>query len=832
MKYHALVGVVARIAGLATLFTCGLLTSAAAAPRGQGDASINSQSNDGPVRLARFKSVRGDVSWRPDDQSEWSQAVSNLPLRQGAQISVANGSRAEVQFDDGSHLWMGSGAVVTLRSLYSDSEGEFTELTLHNGTVGLGLRNDRSVYQVDTSFLAVDSAGPARFRIDSKYGVQVRDRQGRITVKGDQGKATLNPGDYLSVRSDRDSYHVTSAPAPDSFDNWTSDSYLHETRYWRSPDRNYVPSDVAIVSDDLDDYGTWRTDPKYGHVWCPRETDADWRPYHSGHWVWVAPFGWTWVASEPWGWAPYHYGSWIHESDSWAWVPGPAQQYWTPAAVDFCDSNGNIAWCPLAPTEVHYPPTLSIGFQGGDWSAFFSIGGAAVYYPTQYGYAVPRPWSSGYVNNTTYVNNVTNINNYYGGALANHNSYVGNQGYVPYNARYAAGASVVQAAAFGTAGVYRAVPRGANQVFTHGRFVGAPTGSFAAVAGPPRARLTPIALAPTRRLRRSNPVPQAVLARPVYQAAGRLGNRNTVQQARALSAAAGVAVGAGAAAHLAAHRSPTPMRSTATPVRGARPATSHAAMPVSPAQRAAMQARAALGRPTGARRNVSALRPTAPQHITGSAPRPTRPIQATPAQRAANQARAAIGIRPRTGTGAAPNRTAPRQVTHAPNAPQQARAARRPVPVSRPIQHRAPQAQRAATPIRRQTAPRIQRSVTQVQPNRQPQVRRSAAPPPQAHRAVHRTAPVQHAAPQVQHYAPPVRRQAPQIQRAAAQPPRPRQSAPVQQMRPPAQRSAPPVQRPAPPQNRPPVQRSAPPPPQNRQPARPAEPRDRSNRGG
>ena len=54
MKYHALAGVVARIAGFATLFTCGFLIPVTAAPWGQGDTYVNGQSNDGPVRLARF----------------------------------------------------------------------------------------------------------------------------------------------------------------------------------------------------------------------------------------------------------------------------------------------------------------------------------------------------------------------------------------------------------------------------------------------------------------------------------------------------------------------------------------------------------------------------------------------------------------------------------------------------------------------------------------------------------------------------------------------------------------------------------------------------------
>jgi hypothetical protein len=41
-----------------------------------------------------------------------------------------------------------------------------------------------------------------------------------------------------------------------------------------------------------------------------------------GRWVWVVPWGWTWVDDAPWGFAPFHYGRWVYVS-YWAWVPGP-----------------------------------------------------------------------------------------------------------------------------------------------------------------------------------------------------------------------------------------------------------------------------------------------------------------------------------------------------------------------------------------------------------------------------------------------------------------------------------------------------------------------------
>jgi len=73
---------------------------------------------------------------------------------------------------------------------------------------------------------------------------------------------------------------------------------------------------------DLDAYGDWSETPEYGAAWFPRTVDVDWAPYRSGHWAWVAPWGWTWIDAAPWGFAPFHYGRWVRIHGAWAWIPG------------------------------------------------------------------------------------------------------------------------------------------------------------------------------------------------------------------------------------------------------------------------------------------------------------------------------------------------------------------------------------------------------------------------------------------------------------------------------------------------------------------------------
>ena len=102
----------------------------------------------------------------------------------------------------------------------------------------------------------------------------------------------------------------------------------------------------------------------------PGAVPPGWAPYRFGHWVWIAPWGWTWVDDAPWGFAPFHYGRWVIINGVWVWVPGPPRirPIYAPALVVFVGGGTGmrwhfevgmglgVGWFPLGPREVYLPP--------------------------------------------------------------------------------------------------------------------------------------------------------------------------------------------------------------------------------------------------------------------------------------------------------------------------------------------------------------------------------------------------------------------------------------------------------------------------------------------
>ena len=312
---------------------------------------------DPPGRVARLSYIYGAVSFRPAGVDDWVPVDVNRPLTTGDHLFVEFAGTAELQTGNAS-LRMKTASSLEFLNL-DDSN---VQLRLSEGSLIVRLRSlgDQDSFEVDTPNLAFTLLRPGVYRIDVKPDtsttfVTLRAGDGELT--GPDQAFNLHAGQQAVVAgADQPSYQTVGAPPLDEFDTWSAG---RDQRDDQSPSARYVSREL-VGYQDLDQYGSWRTTPEYGAVWVPNGTPNGWAPYHYGHWLWVDPWGWTWVDDLPWGFAPFHYGRWAYVGGYWGWVPGPVAQrpVYAPALVAWVGGGaigGGVAWFALGPREVYVP---------------------------------------------------------------------------------------------------------------------------------------------------------------------------------------------------------------------------------------------------------------------------------------------------------------------------------------------------------------------------------------------------------------------------------------------------------------------------------------------
>ncbi|MBV9610241.1 MAG: hypothetical protein JO187_11845 [Acidobacteria bacterium] len=321
------------------------------------------QDQDPPARVARLNYLTGSVSLQPAGESEWVAAIPNRPITTGDNLWTDSNSRAELHVGS-TAIRMGPTTNLTLLDL----DEQTSQLRLSQGSLIMQLRHldDGDLVEVDTPNLAFTLQRTGEYRIDvggDGETTTVTVWRGRGEVVGGGYSYLVAAGQQARFVGMEDLDHQIEQIAPyDDFDNWAFDRDRREQRLESS---NYISEEMTGY-EDLDDYGQWRYVADYGPVWTPTRIAAGWAPYRYGHWVWIEPWGWTWVEDEPWGFAPFHYGRWAFVESGWCWVPGPmvVRPVYAPALVAFVGGEGGfrlaggpgVAWFPLAPREVYIPP--------------------------------------------------------------------------------------------------------------------------------------------------------------------------------------------------------------------------------------------------------------------------------------------------------------------------------------------------------------------------------------------------------------------------------------------------------------------------------------------
>ncbi|MBZ5701345.1 MAG: hypothetical protein LAN84_05810 [Acidobacteriia bacterium] len=344
----------------ASLFGAALLLAVFAPQRAAADE------DDPPGRVARLSYTRGQISFQPAGTDDWVSAVVNRPITTGDKLWTERDARAE--------LHMGSAAIRLSGETgfsFLNLSDRIVQIRLTEGAINVRLRqlDPDEMFEVDTPNLAFTLLRAGEYRIEVNEAgdatvITVRSGDGEmtgggqaLTVHADQ-RATFTGTEQLSA-------DVDDAGGYDDFDEWCRD---RDRRAEHAISTRYVSRDV-IGYEDLDEYGEWVAAPDYGYIWMPTTVVVGWAPYRYGHWVWISPWGWTWVDEAPWGFAPFHYGRWVHWRGRWGWIPGPyvVRPVYAPALVAWVGGphfsltltfgrGGGVAWFPLGPREVYIPP--------------------------------------------------------------------------------------------------------------------------------------------------------------------------------------------------------------------------------------------------------------------------------------------------------------------------------------------------------------------------------------------------------------------------------------------------------------------------------------------
>jgi len=321
------------------------------------------EEGDPPNRVARLSYMDGAVSFEPAGENDWSQATLNYPLTTGDRLWADANARAELETGNVA-IRMSQQTDLTATNLTD----QLMQYGLAEGSVRVRVFELRSGHaiEIDTPSAAITIVQAGSYRIDT-YPNQnmslVTVNSGEVQVTGNGINQLVDGGQAVELNgSNPVQLQWVEASGPDSFDQWSAQ---RDQKYQSAQARQYVSPEVPGYYD-LDSYGSWSTVGEYGPVWYPAMVPVGWCPYRTGRWVWVEPWGWTWVGNEPWGFAPFHYGRWVQVGPRWGWIPGPVAvaPIYGPAFVAFVGGSafsagfgtgGVAAWFPLGPREPFYP---------------------------------------------------------------------------------------------------------------------------------------------------------------------------------------------------------------------------------------------------------------------------------------------------------------------------------------------------------------------------------------------------------------------------------------------------------------------------------------------
>ncbi|HVJ09858.1 MAG TPA: DUF6600 domain-containing protein [Acidisarcina sp.] len=306
-----------------------------------GYASAGPRKSERQPHMARLSHVDGSVQVLRGDQTEFEQAVPNMPLVEGSRLQTGQDGRAEVQFDNGSIARITPNSSMSLNQIERGLEGaSVTQVELLSGLGYFELRSrggENSLLYSSYTITPVESSATIRMDADAKPA-ELGVLDGNVHITGGTS-LSVDVHAEETIRFDPVDparYFLVQGVPPQSWDQWNSDrdQALDQQAMKRTEANAAMGNSYSPGWDDLDQYGGWYSVPGYGNVWSPYGAGPGWDPYGSGYWGYYPGSGYMWISGYSWGWLPYRCGNWNYfDMFGWGWMPNNCGLGWYPGSV-------------------------------------------------------------------------------------------------------------------------------------------------------------------------------------------------------------------------------------------------------------------------------------------------------------------------------------------------------------------------------------------------------------------------------------------------------------------------------------------------------------------
>jgi hypothetical protein len=321
---------------------------------------------DPPGRVGRVAEVAGEVR-TVDPDGAWVALPRNQPLSTGDRVITDKDGRATLQIGS-STVRVGPYSDVAILQL----DDQKIRVRFDHGQMALRVRSADILGELsvdtDEGAWVPHHAGYFRFDRAPRQALAAQAWSGDLLLEAADSSLPVAAGQRAEVwrEGPRQATHYRLVPVPvDAFSDWALVQDRLDDRDAAAAAASAATPEEMTGATDLARYGKWSASDDYGPVWTPATLAPDWQPYQDGAWIWMSPWGWTWVDNAPWGFAPFHYGRWVTIRGRWCWTPGrrgATRPVYAPALVGWFGGAGfavggapAIGWVALGPDEAFYP---------------------------------------------------------------------------------------------------------------------------------------------------------------------------------------------------------------------------------------------------------------------------------------------------------------------------------------------------------------------------------------------------------------------------------------------------------------------------------------------